>query len=129
MRIAHFSLVVREYDEAIAWFTGKLGFRVVEDTRLTDTKRWVLVSPPGDGHTSIVLGRAVGAAQLAAVGNQTGGRVAFFLQTDDFDRDHRAFRARGVEFMESPRTEEYGTVAVFRDLYGNRWDLIEYRPV
>jgi catechol 2,3-dioxygenase-like lactoylglutathione lyase family enzyme len=127
MRIAHFSIVVREYDEAIAWFTEKLGFRLVEDTKLSETKRWVLVAPPGDGNTSIVLGRALGESQQAAIGNQTGGRVGFFLQTDDFRRDHRAFLARGVEFIESPRDEAYGTVAIFKDLYGNKWDLIEYR--
>lgn len=127
MRIAHFSIVVRDYDEAIAWFTRKLGFRLVEDTRITDVKRWVLVAPPGDGNTSIVLGRAASEAQTAAIANQTGGRVGFFLQTDDFARDHKAFLARGVEFIESPRDEEYGTVAIFKDLYGNKWDLIEYR--
>ena len=128
MRIAHFSLVVRDYDEAIAWFTDKLGFRLVEDTKLTDTKRWVLVAPPGDGNTSLVLGRAVGGAQEAAIGNQTGGRVGFFLQTDDFARDHRAFMSRGVEFIEAPRHEEYGIVAIFKDLCGNKWDLIQYKP-
>ena len=128
MRIAHFSIVVRDYDEAIAWFTQKLGFRLVEDTKLSDTKRWVLVAPPGRDSASIVLGRANDASQNAAIGNQTGGRVGFFLQTDDFRRDHQAFLARGVEFIESPRDEEYGTVAIFRDLYGNKWDLIQYRP-
>lgn len=128
MRIAHFSIVVRDYDEAISWFTQKLGFRLVEDTRLSDVKRWVLVAPPGDDNTSIVLGRAATPEQVAAVGNQTGGRVGFFLQTDDFARDHKAFLARGVEFIEAPRSEEYGTVAIFRDLYGNKWDLIQYRP-
>ena len=97
MRIAHFSIVVREYDQAIAWFTTKLGFRLVEDTKLSDTKRWVLVAPPGDGNTSIVLGRAHDDSQRAAIGNQTGGRVGFFLQTDDFQRDHRAFIARGLK--------------------------------
>ena len=126
MRIAHFSIVVREYDEAIAWFTQKLGFRLVEDTKLSETKRWVLVAPPGEGNTSLVLGRALNDAQKAAIGNQTGGRVGFFLETDDFRRDHEAFIARGVEFIESPRAEEYGTVAIFKDLYGNKWDLIEY---
>ena len=128
MRISHVAIVVRDYDEAIAWFTQKLGFRLVEDTTLTGTKRWVLVAPPGDGNTSLVLGRAIGSSQEAAIGNQTGGRVGFFLQTDDFARDHRAFMDRGVEFIEAPRHEEYGTVAIFRDLYGNKWDLIEYRP-
>ena len=126
MRIAHVSIVVRDYDEAIAWYTGKLGFRVVEDTKLSERKRWVLVAPPGDRNTSLLLARANDAAQQAAIGNQTGGRVGFFLQTDDFERDHRAFLARGVEFIESPRDEEYGTVAIFRDLYGNKWDLIQY---
>lgn len=128
MRIAHVSIVVRDYDEAIAWYTEKLGFRLVEDTKLSETKRWVLVAPPGEGNTSIVLGRAGNESQQAAIGNQTGGRVGFFLQTDDFRRDHQALIARGVEFIESPRDEEYGRVAIFRDLYGNKWDLIEYLP-
>ena len=128
MRIAHVSIVVRDYDEAIEWYTAKLGFRLVEDTKLSDTKRWVLVAPPGDGGTSLLLARAADARQQAAIGNQTGGRVGFFLQTDDFHRDHRAFLARGVEFIESPRNEEYGTVAIFTDLCGNRWDLIQYHP-
>ena len=127
MRIAHVAIVVREYDEAIAWFTQKLGFRLVEDTKLSDTKRWVLVGPPGDGATSLLLARGANAQQQASIGNQTGGRVGFFLQTDDFHRDHRAFLSRGVEFIESPREEEYGTVAIFKDLCGNKWDLIEYR--
>jgi len=128
MRIAHVSIVVRDYDEAITWFTQKLGFRLVEDTKLSDTKRWVLVAPPGDGNTSLVLARAAGESQQKAIGNQTGGRVGFFLQTDDFQRDYRAFLARGVEFIESPRNEEYGTVAIFTDLCGNKWDLIQYQP-
>src|SRR5687768_16261695 len=127
MRIAHVSIVVRDYDEAIAWYTVKLGFRLVEDTKLSETKRWVLVAPPGEGNTSLVLGRAANESQQAAIGNQTGGRVGFFLQTDDFSRDHREFSARGVEFIESPRDEEYGLVAIFKDLYGNKWDLIQYR--
>ncbi len=128
MRIAHVSIVVRDYDEAIAWYTGKLGFRIVEDTKLSETKRWVLVAPPGAGSASLVLARAGNESQQAAIGNQTGGRVGFFLQTDDFRRDHRAFIARGVEFIESPRDEEYGMVAIFKDLYGNKWDLIQYKP-
>ena len=127
MRIAHVALVVRDYDEAIAWFTQKLGFRLVEDTRLSETKRWVLVAPSGDSATSLLLARGASPEQQATIGNQTGGRVGFFLQTDDFHRDHRAFLARGVEFIESPREEEYGTVAVFRDFCGNKWDLIQYR--
>jgi catechol 2,3-dioxygenase-like lactoylglutathione lyase family enzyme len=128
LRIAHVALVVRDYDEAIAWFTQKLGFRLVEDTKLSDTKRWVLVAPPGDHGTSLLLARGASETQLASVGNQTGGRVGFFLQTDDFARDHRTLLARGVEFIESPRTEEYGTVAIFKDVSGNKWDLIQYRP-
>ena len=128
MRIAHVSIVVRDYDEAIEWYTGKLGFRLVEDTMLSDTKRWVLVAPPDDSGTSLLLARAADARQQAAIGNQTGGRVGFFLQTDDFHRDHRAFLARGVEFIESPRHEDYGTVAIFKDLCGNKWDLIQYKP-
>ena len=128
MRIAHVALVVRDYDEAIAWFTQKLGFRLVEDTKLSETKRWVLVAPPGDGGTSLLLARAATAPQQASVGNQTGGRVGFFLQTDDFRQDHRALIARGVEFIEAPRSEDYGTVAIFRDISGNKWDLIQYAP-
>jgi catechol 2,3-dioxygenase-like lactoylglutathione lyase family enzyme len=128
LRIAHVAIVVREYDEAIAWFTRKLGFRLVEDTKLSDSKRWVLVAPPGDDATSLLLARAASPRQESSIGNQTGGRVGFFLQTDDFHRDHRAFLARGVEFTEPPREEEYGTVAVFMDLCGNKWDLIQYRP-
>lgn len=126
MRIAHVAVVVRDYDEAIAWFTQRLGFRLVEDTTLSETKRWVLVAPPGAGATSLLLARGANADQQAAIGNQTGGRVGFFLQTDDFHRDHRALLARGVEFIESPREESYGTVAVFKDLCGNKWDLIQY---
>ena len=128
MRIAHVALVVHDYDEAIAWFTQKLGFRLVEDTQLSDTKRWVLVAPPGEHGTSLLLARGANSKQEASIGNQTGGRVGFFLQTDDFHRDHRAFISRGVEFIESPRTEEYGTVAIFKDVCGNKWDLIQYRP-
>ena len=128
MRIAHVSIVVRDYDEAIDWYTRKLGFRLVENTKLSDTKRWVLVAPPGDGGTSLLLARATNARQQAVIGQQTGGRVGFFLQTDDFQRDHSAFLARGVEFIESPRHEEYGIVAIFKDLCGNKWDLIQYTP-
>jgi len=123
------SLVVRDYDEAIAYYTGVLGFQLVEDTPLGPGKRWELVAPPGagPGGCRLLLAKAKHAAELAAVGNQTGGRVFLFLQTDDFRRDHGALRARGVEFLEAPREESYGTVAVFRDLYGNRWDLLESR--
>lgn len=129
-RLGSVSLLVRDYDEAIAYYTGVLGFRLVEDTPLAPGKRWVLVAPPGaaDAGTCLLLARAKNPAELAAVGNQTGGRVFLFLHTDDFHRDHAAFRTRGVEFLEAPRTEPYGTVAVFRDLYGNKWDLLQLRP-
>lgn len=128
-RLGSVSLLVRDYDEAIAYYTGVLGFRLVEDTPLAPGKRWVLVAPPGanDAGTCLLLARAKNPAELAAVGNQTGGRVFLFLHTDDFARDHAAFRARGVEFLEEPRIEPYGTVAVFRDLHGNKWDLLQLR--
>ncbi len=128
------SLLVRDYDEAIAYYTGVLGFRLVEDTLLAPAKRWVLVAPPGNGTAKsapgpcLLLARAKNAAELAAVGQQAGGRVFLFLHTDDFARDHAAFLGRGVDFLEAPRAESYGTVAVFRDLYGNKWDLLQLRP-
>jgi len=124
-RIGSVTLVVREYDEAIAWYTGALGFELVEDTPLGGGKRWVLVAPRGGAGTALLLARAAGAAQASRIGNQTGGRVFLFLHTDDFHRDHAAMTARGVRFTEPPRVESYGTVAVFLDLYGNRWDLLE----
>jgi catechol 2,3-dioxygenase-like lactoylglutathione lyase family enzyme len=124
--IAHVALVVRDYDEAVAWFTGSLGFTVVADDDLGGGKRWVLVAPVGGG-TQLLLARAASAEQLTRVGNQTGGRVFLFLETDDFARDHSAFKARGVTFLEAPREESYGIVAVFEDLYGNRWDLLQRR--
>ena len=122
-RISAISLVVRDYDEAIAWFVDKLGFACLEDTPLAGGKRWVRVGPGGD--FSLLLARAATPEQLGRVGNQTGGRVFLFLETDDFARDHAAFTARGVRFVEEPRREAYGMVCVFEDLYGNRWDLIE----
>jgi catechol 2,3-dioxygenase-like lactoylglutathione lyase family enzyme len=122
--IGYVAVVVRDYDEAIAFYTGALGFELVEDTRLEGGKRWVLVRP-GAGGTSLLLARAATPEQEARIGDQTGGRVAFFLHTDDFRRDHEAMKARGVRFSEEPRREAYGTVAVFEDLYGNRWDLLE----
>lgn len=125
--IAHMALVVRDYDEAIDYYTRTLGFTLLEDTRLSAEKRWVLVSPPGDGATSLLLAKAANPQQANRIGNQTGGRVFLFLRTDDFHRDHRAMLARGVCFVEDPREESYGTVAVFEDLYGNRWDFIEYK--
>ena len=120
------TFLVRDYDDAIAWFRDRLGFAVIADTRLSDTKRWVLVAPPG-GQTALLLAQAVGDEQVAAIGRQGGGRVFLFLHTDDFARDHAAYTARGVTFVEPPRQETYGTVAVFEDLYGNRWDLIEHK--
>lgn len=121
--IGYVALVVRDYDEAIAYYTTALGFELVEDTPI-EGKRWVLVRPSGGG-TCLLLARAVNPEQASRVGNQTGGRVFLFLHTDDFRRDYEAMRARGVRFMEEPRREAYGTVAVFEDLYGNRWDLLE----
>ena len=118
------AVVVRDYGEAIAWFTQILGFELLEDTPRSPTKRWVVVAPPGARETGILLARAASDAQLDAVGNQTGGRVFLFLETDDFDRDFARMTQRGVRFTEAPRDEEYGRVAVFEDLYGNRWDLI-----
>ena len=125
--IASIALLVRDYDEAIAFYVETLGFDLVEDTPLGAGKRWVLVAPPGASATRLLLARADGDAQAARVGDQTGGRVFLFLHTDDFRRDHRAMIERGVRFREEPRDEPYGTVAVFEDLYGNLWDLIEPR--
>ncbi|MGA9335634.1 MAG: VOC family protein [Rudaea sp.] len=125
--IAHVALVVRDYDEAIDYYTRVLGFSLIEDTRLSADKRWVLVAPQGDRSTSLLLAKAANPDQASRIGNQTGGRVFLFLQTDDFHRDHRTLLANGVRFVENPRVESYGTVAVFEDLYGNRWDFIEYK--
>ena len=118
------AVVVRDYDEAIAYFTGCLRFTVVEDTPLGDGKRWVMVRPPGGG-TALLLARAATAEQAVRIGDQTGGRVFLFLRTDDCWRDYRDMRSRGVRFEEEPREEAYGMVAVFLDLYGNRWDLVQ----
>jgi catechol 2,3-dioxygenase-like lactoylglutathione lyase family enzyme len=126
MKITHFTYLVRDYDEAIAWFTRALGFKLVEDSNLGGGKRWVLVEPDGGG-VRLLLARAATPEQVAHIGAQGGGRVFLFLQTEDFARDHAAFAAAGVRFLEPPRHEVYGTVAVFEDLYGNRWDLIESR--
>lgn len=123
MGLQRATFVVRDYDEAIAFFVGALGFSLVEDVDQGGGRRWVVVAR-GDG-ASLVLGKAETPEQIAAVGNQAGGRVAFFLFTDDFRRDYAAFRERGVSFVEEPRVEPYGTVAVFRDLYGGLWDLIQ----
>jgi catechol 2,3-dioxygenase-like lactoylglutathione lyase family enzyme len=122
--IAHLSLIVLDYDDAIAFYTQKLSFRLLEDTALSETKRWVIVAPPGSGQCSLLLAKAVGLQQQDAVGNQTGGRVFLFLHTDDFYRDYQTMRDKGVRFVRGPAKEVYGTVAVFEDLYGNLWDLI-----
>ncbi len=117
-------LVVRDYDEALAFYTEKLGFIVLEDTRLSEEKRWVRVAPEGSS-CSLLLAKAANTEQLVSVGNQTGGRVFLFMHTDDIWRDFNAMQARGVSFIGEPREEEYGTVVVFADLYGNKWDLIQ----
>jgi catechol 2,3-dioxygenase-like lactoylglutathione lyase family enzyme len=127
LSIAHLALLVRDYDEAKDWFTRRLGFVVLEDTPLSAEKRWVRVAPPGGG-TALLLARAKGPVQEAAVGDQGGGRVWLFLETDDFERDYGTWKTRGVQFLEEPRSEPYGKVVVFSDLYGNRWDLIEPAP-
>jgi catechol 2,3-dioxygenase-like lactoylglutathione lyase family enzyme len=120
------ALVVRDYDEALEFYVGTLGFRVVEDIIVPEqAKRWVVVAPPGSTESRLLLARAVGDEQSSRIGNQTGGRVFLFLSTDDFWRDFRSFKARGVVFVREPKEESYGTVAVFRDLYGNLWDLFE----
>jgi catechol 2,3-dioxygenase-like lactoylglutathione lyase family enzyme len=123
--LAQVTLLVRDYDEAIDYFTRALRFTLVEDTQLDSQKRWVLVAPEGPDRTALVLAKAATPKQVARIGDQAGGRVFLFLHTDDFWRDYEDFRARGVEFLEAPRTETYGLVAVFRDLYGNKWDLLQ----
>lgn len=123
--IAHIALVVNNYDEAIAFYTQKLNFTLVEDTKLSETKRWVLVKPKGDGQCSLLLAQAATEEQKNRVGNQTGGRVFLFLFTDDFRRDYNNMLEQKINFVRPPVKEEYGTVAVFEDLYGNLWDLIE----
>jgi catechol 2,3-dioxygenase-like lactoylglutathione lyase family enzyme len=123
--ISLIALLVRDYDEALAFYVGRLGFTLVEDTPMGGAKRWVVVSPPGGAETRLLLARAADEAQAGAVGAQGGGRVFLFLTTDDFARDHARMTDAGVVFKEAPRHEPYGVVAVFEDLYGNRWDLIE----
>ena len=126
-RIGLVTLVVADYDEAIGFYTRKLGFELQEDTPLADGKRWVRVAPPGSTEASLLLAKAASEAQQTRCGNQTGGRVFLFLYTDNFWRDYRAMVQRGIKFLEDPREETYGTVAVFEDLYGNRWDLLEQK--
>lgn len=126
--LAHLALIVRDYNEAITWFTDKLAFRVIADEHQAEQdKRWVVIAPPGahDGATTLLLARAATPGQERFIGNQSGGRVFLFLRTDDFTRDYDAMRAKGVRFVREPKSEPYGTVAVFEDLYGNRWDLVQ----
>jgi catechol 2,3-dioxygenase-like lactoylglutathione lyase family enzyme len=124
-KIVHLALVVADYDEAIEFYTEKIGFELIEDTPQSETKRWVLVAPKGGG-CQLLLAKGVGAEQQSRIGNQTGGRVFLFLETDDFWRDYNDLVEKSVEFARPPKTEDYGTVAVFKDLYGNLWDLIEF---
>lgn len=126
-KIATLSLLVADYDDAIAFYRDTMGFSLVADTPLGPGKRWVLVAPPGNSGARLLLAQADSAEQRAAVGNQAGGRVMLFLETDDFARDYASMVAKGVTFLEAPRHEAYGSVAVFADLYGNKWDLIEPR--
>lgn len=124
-KIIHIALVVRDYDEAITFYTEKLDFKLMEDTRLSEEKRWVLVAPPDATECCLLLARAANERQTASIGNQTGGRVFLFLHTDDFWRDYNKMTERGINFVRPPQTETYGIVAVFEDLYGNLWDLIQ----
>ena len=125
--LGHVALVVRDYDEALAFFTGTLNFRVIEDTRLSGDKRWVLIAPPGSQGATLLLARAATPEQASRIGNQTGGRVFLFLHTDDFWRDYNEMIERKVKFTRPPSEEPYGTVAVFEDLYGNLWDLLQLK--
>lgn len=124
-KIAHITLVVDDYDDAINFYTEKLGFQLVEDTALSSTKRWVLVKPPGEEGTSLLLAKAVNDKQRERIGNQTGGRVFLFLYTDDFEGDYKNLLDNNIRIIRQPSVEDYGKVAVFEDLYGNQWDLLE----
>lgn len=126
-RLSLTAILVDDYDRAIAFYVGKLGFELRQDTQLSAEKRWVIVAPQGSG-SGLLLARAADERQSRAIGDQSGGRVFLFLETDDFARDYRAYAGQGVRFLESPRHEAYGIVAVFEDLYGNRWDLIQRMP-
>ena len=125
-RIAHMALVVADYDEAIQFYTEKLNFVLLEDTILSETKRWVLVAPKGSSECCLLLAKAANEEQKTRIGNQTGGRVFLFLATDDFHRDYNDMLEKGISFARDPKVEPYGTVAVFKDLYGNLWDLVEF---
>ena len=125
--IGALSLLVHDYDEAVSFYVGKLGFELLEDMDMGGGKRWVTVSPPGSSETRLLLAKAVTPEQESRIGNQTGGRVFLFLHTDDFQRDYESMRANGVHFLEEPRSETYGTVVVFEDIHGNKWDLLEER--
>ena len=124
-RLAHIAIVVNDYDEAIKFYTEKLHFELIEDTQLSETKRWVLVRPKGGDSCCLLLAKAANEEQLSRVGNQTGGRVFLFLHTDNFERDYQDLLDHQIEIVRQPQREEYGTVAVFKDLYGNLWDMIE----
>jgi catechol 2,3-dioxygenase-like lactoylglutathione lyase family enzyme len=126
--LAQVALVVRDYDEAIDFYVGILGFTLIEDTEIPEqAKRWVIVAPPGSTGSRLLLARAVGETQASRIGNQTGGRVFLFLHTDDFWRDYDRYKAKGVEFVREPKQESYGIVAVFKDRYGNLWDLVQHK--
>lgn len=124
-KIAHIALLVADYDEAISFYVDKLHFDLIEDTALSETKRWVLVAPKGSQEFSLLLAKADGDFQKQSIGNQTGGRVFLFLNTDNFDRDYQNLKDNNIEIVREPKTEEYGKVLVFKDIYGNLWDLIE----
>lgn len=126
--IAHVTFLVRDYDEALAFFTESLAFHILEDTPLSDSKRWLLVAPPNSSGPALLLAQAATPEQANQIGHQAGGRVFLFLHTDDFDRDYRRMQSHNVKFLEIPRHESYGIVAVFQDLYGNKWDLLQPAP-
>lgn len=126
-KLIHITLVVKDYDEAIDFYINYLGFKLIEDTILSPTKRWVLIAPNGSNSCQILLAKAVGEEQILRIGNQTGGRVFLFLQTDDFWRDYEDYTQKGIIFTRKPTEETYGIVAVFEDLYGNLWDLLQYK--
>ncbi|MEO0571412.1 MAG: VOC family protein [Bacteroidota bacterium] len=124
-KIAHIALVVKDYDEAIDFYTKKLNFNLIEDTKLDEEKRWVIVAPPGASECALLLAKAANKKQVLSVGNQSGGRVFLFLFTDNLWRDYKTMLEKGIKFVRQPKKEVYGTVAVFEDLYGNLWDLLE----